>query len=151
MSTCWTCTPLLSVPVFHSRPRSVCTLKGAVMPFCSSWEGCSAYPLGWLLAQKQFSWMWESEIKVRTLPECVLVLLWERPSANEAHVEIQELGSAPDRRDGIWASQTMTATTLPCHICCPSPSHWTCHSNFVPKNGGCHGGDYFSTERSSYS
>lgn len=33
----------------------------------------------------------------------------------------------------------------------PHTLPWTCHSNFAPKTGGCHGGDCFSTEKSSHS
>lgn len=63
----------------------------------SSWRGCSVGHLGWLLALKQFSWAWESEMEVGTGLVCVQVLLWQRPDASKAHGQIQEPGSAPRR------------------------------------------------------
>lgn len=80
-----TYTLLLSVQALSSRPNGLHSLKRAVMASYSSWRGSSASHLGWLLAQKQFSWMWKSRMKVGTGLVCVLVLLWPSPNVSEAH------------------------------------------------------------------
>jgi len=120
----WTGTLLLSVQALRPRPNSVHSPKQAVKPSYSSWAGCSAshlrWLLGWLLAQKQLSWAWESVTEAGSGLVCVLVLLWQAPVISEA----PGTGKCSQRRDSIWASLTTAATTLPCHIHCLSPGHW---------------------------